>query len=346
MDRRQLIAALAAAPLLPRAAFAAAPEATPAALIGDIAIMRRALALHCGLYRYNRPGEIDARLSRLSREFSTAPDRVQRYLLLSRFLATIRDGHTYANFFNQKRAIAAELFDRPTRVPFHFRWLGERMVVTAHGGPDLPPGTVVERLDGVTPRDILARLLPYTRTDGHNESKRVSLLELRGTEGIETFDVFHGLVYGPPPGGIHQIVATTPTGRHVTISLPVISLAQRRAQMTAKPEDGDQPIWDWTVRPDGIAVLDMPSWVLYNSNWDWEPWLAARLDTLPSLKGSDHRPARQRRRQRLRRDDPRAPHRAAADARQRRTLGPVPQDSARPRSLSRYLGRQFPHSGC
>ena len=287
MNRRQLVAALAATPLFPCFAQAALPptSATPDALANDIAIVRRALALHPGLHRYNTPAAIEARLARLARDFAAATDRAGRYLLLSRFLATIRDGHTYANFFNQKRVVAAELFDRPTRIPFHFRWLGGRMVVTAHGDAALPPGTIVDRLNGVRDRDILERLLPYTRTDGHNEAKRVSLLELRGTEGIETFDVFHGLVYGPPLGGRHSIEATLPSGKRKAVVLPVISLAERRAQMIARPETGDAPIWDWTVRPDGVAVLDMPSWVLYNSKWEWEPWLAARLDTLAGLKG-------------------------------------------------------------
>ena len=279
LNRRTLIAGLAALP----ATTLARP--TPPDLAGDIAILRQALALHPGLYRYNSPAAMDERIAHLAKAFATAPDVGARYLLLSRFLATIRDGHSYANFFNQRRAVAAELFDRPTRVPFHFRWIDTRMVVTAHGGPALPPGSIVERLDGTAPAAMLARLIPYTRTDGHNEAKRVSLLEVRGTEGFETFDVFHGLVYGSPPGARHRIEAIAPDGTRVATTLPVISLAQRRAQMVARPETGDAPIWDWTVRPDGVAVLDMPSWVLYNSKWDWEAWLAAKLDTLPSLSG-------------------------------------------------------------
>lgn len=282
MNRRMMLAALATAPLLPRLACAA--ELPAADLATDIAILRQALALHPGLYRYNTPAEVDARLGRLERDFVAAPDRAQRYLLLSRFLATIRDGHTYCNFFNQKRAVAAELFDRPTRLPFHFRWIDGAMVVTAHGGDALPPGTIVERIGDTPAAAMLARMTPYARTDGHNEAKKISLLEVRGTESIETFDVFHGLLYGAPSGGRHRIVARAPDGRRVTTTLPVITLAERRARMVAK-EDETGPIWTWTKRADGVAVLDMPSWVLYNSKWDWEPWLAARLDTLPAAKG-------------------------------------------------------------
>ena len=278
LTRRTLLAGLAATPAL---SFA---QATVPDLAGDIAILCQALALHPGLYRYNSPRAMEARLRQLERAFVAAPDRAARYLLLSRFLATIRDGHTYCNFFNQRRAVAAELFDRPTRVPFRFRWIDRRMVVTAHGGPELPPGTVVERLNGIAAPAMLDRLLPYTRTDGHNEGKRVSLLEVTGVQNIETFDVFHGLLYGPPAGGKHRVVATRPDGTRGETVLPVLTLAERREQMVAR-ESGDGPIWTWTVRLDGVALLEMPSWALYNSQWDWRSWLNARLDTLPDLRG-------------------------------------------------------------
>lgn len=280
MDRRHFLTALGATALLP-AALRAAP--TSAELAADIDIMRDCIALHCGLYRYASPQQVATRIAGLRDAFAVSATLEERYLLLSRFTATIRDGHTYCNFFNQKRVVAAQLFDRPTRLPFHFRWIGNQMIVTAHGGPQLSPGTIVERIDGVATSAMLAQLMPYIRTDGHNEAKKVSLLEVRGTENIETFDVFHGLLFAPKDGR-HRIVARTPDGKRVETSLPVISLADRRAQMVAKESD-DGPIWTWTVRPDGVAVLDMPSWVLYNSKWQWEPWLAERLDTLPSLKG-------------------------------------------------------------
>ena len=79
----------------------------------DIALLRKALRLHPGLYRYNTPADVEARMAALEPAFAGAPDQAARYLLLSRFLATIRCGHTYANFFNQSRAVASGLFDRP-----------------------------------------------------------------------------------------------------------------------------------------------------------------------------------------------------------------------------------------
>ena len=39
------------------------------------------------------------------------------------------------------------------------------------------------------------------------------------------------------------------------------------------------------MRPDGIAVLTMPSWALYDSKWHWKAWLADRLDGLRGTSG-------------------------------------------------------------
>ncbi len=289
ITRRHAVAALGAAAASPLAAplIARATEApTSADLRGDVAILRQALALHPGLYRYATPAQIEARLGQFESEFITAATPQMRYLLLSRFLAAIRCGHSYANFFNQKKAIAAALFDRQSRLPYHFRWIGGKMIVTAdHSGmASLPPGTEVRTINGVRAGAMLSRLMPYVRADGHNDAKRISLLEVTGSERIETFDVFHGLIYGMPADGRHRLDVCLPGARETTIDVPVIDLATRRSTMTVARK-GDEPLWSWTMRSDGVALLTMPDWATYNSKWPWRAWLDERLGTLAGAKG-------------------------------------------------------------
>jgi C-terminal processing protease CtpA/Prc len=50
-------------------------------------------------------------------------------------------------------------------------------------------------------------------------------------------------------------------------------------------ESGSEPFWTWTVRPDGVVVLTMPSWAMFNSRWNWRPWLEERLDSLRGQRG-------------------------------------------------------------
>ncbi|MBX9797771.1 S41 family peptidase [Sphingomonas sp.] len=274
MDRRQLITGLATLPLIGAAA--------PAGYADDVAIVRAAMALHPGLYRYASPRAVADGLDRLAATWPGASQEA-RYLALSRFLATLRCGHSYASFFNQKRRVVSALFDRPTRLPFHFRWLDGQMVVIAGLDSGLAPGTRITRVNGVASDRLLAQLMPYTRADGHNDGKRRALLEVRGVDTVEFFDVFQGLL-APPPGGEHHVTGVAPDGRPVDQRLPAIGLAARRAAMPKAADDGDGARWTWAMRGD-VALLTMPGWAVYNSKWDWLGWLNDRLDSLGGARG-------------------------------------------------------------
>jgi hypothetical protein len=281
MNRREAIAALGTWALLPTAV-----KARPAALTDDVRIVRQALQLHPGLYRYSSPTRLDDRLDRFERDFVNAASLERRFLILSRFLASIRCGHSYCNFVNQRPAVAQALFDRPTRLPFHFTWIGRRMIVTRDpAGLGLAPGTEVVSINGLRAAAMLDSLMPFARADGHNDAKRRALLGVAGGEKIETFDVFHGLVYGAPPGGLHRLELRSAAGRRRSVEVPAVGLAQRLAQRITRSTAGGSAVWNWTLRPDGIALLEMPSWALYNSRWDWRGWLDERLSSLKGAKG-------------------------------------------------------------
>ena len=285
MRRRTFLKAGAAAALSGLAGRSwAADTPAPADLAGDVAILREALKLHPGLYRYNSPAGFEDRLQRFAAEFTGAPDLAGRYLALAQLTAAIRCGHSYGNFYNQRKPVATELFDRPTRLPLHFVWLDRIMVVTGDPYGALKRGTRVLRLNGEDPARLRDRLLPLIRADGHNDGKRASLLEVRGDDSIETFDVFQGLV-APPAGGEHRLEVVGPEGRKRSLSLPAIGLKARQAMMTAPEVKDADPLWTWAMRPDGVAVLTMPGWAVWDSGWDWTSWLNDRLDSLAGAKG-------------------------------------------------------------
>lgn len=272
---------------LPSIARAASPKTSD-----DIALVREILTtLHPGLYRYNSPLTIDAALSALSRQWDAEPELAARYLTLSRFLATIKCGHSYANFFNQSRKVSSQLFDPPvpTRLPFAFKWIDRKMVVTQdHSGRGvLKRGTVIKTVNGVAVGEILDNLMPYVRADGSNDAKRRALLSVGGSEDIQTFDVFYGLIYGPPEKtGHHRLSLREPGAqRDVRIDLAAITMAQRQSYIQRPSKDNIEPTWQWTLRPDNIAVLRMDNWAMFNSKWEWEAWLNERLDSLSGATG-------------------------------------------------------------
>lgn len=113
-------ATFAASPLLARTS-SSPTLLRAAAMREDVALLRRAYAeLHPGIHRYNTPREIDARFTALDQAAAIPMTLRAFYLTLSRFLATVRCGHSYANFYNQRREIAVALFGAADRLPFDF----------------------------------------------------------------------------------------------------------------------------------------------------------------------------------------------------------------------------------
>jgi Peptidase family S41 len=250
-------------------------------LVGDIL-----KALHPGLFRYLSPKQFDKNYAAFQKSFSASTDLAEQYLALSKLLAGIRCGHSYANFYNQSDAIKAKLFDRSSRLPFAFRWIGQQMVVTQDqsGTGKVQPGTIIQSIDGIPASSILSRLLPYVRADGHNDAKRRMLLSVTGRDQFETFDIFHGLIFGPPKSGNFDLSIINPGGKTALVQMAQLSLAQRRSFLKPEPVK-DAPLWDWRTTGDGVAVLKMDNWGLYDSSWKWEDWLNDRLNSLSGARG-------------------------------------------------------------
>jgi len=247
----------------------------------DIAILRDAYeTLHPGLYRYATPRQVSARFDALAQAWSRPQSRAEAYLSLSRFLATVKCGHTYGNFYNQSDAVQAELFDNQRLLPFHFVWIDGRMVVLANqsGEPRLERGAEVLSINGRSTASILRSLLPYTRADGNNDAKRQALLEVRGFDNYETFDVFYGLVHNP---GASLRLRVRPPGssRAETFEAPTINLATRRALIRADA-NSNGPIWTLSYPRPQTALLTMPNWALYNSSWDWRGFLTQSFEEI------------------------------------------------------------------
>ncbi len=285
LGRRAFIGGLAGVPLLASRSAWAVPS-TPSAWRSDLLLLREALeALHPGLYRYRTAAQLAADFEALDQSWARASNLSQAYLSLSRFLAGLRCGHSYANFFNQKRAITDQLFAPLPRLPFAFRWLGDDMVVTRNFSPDarLAAGTRVLSINGQSAPQILAQLLPYTRADGSNDAKRRALLEMRAEEEWDYFDIFFGLLQAEAKS--FHIKAELPSGQMAHVDLPSLTLAERRAgrrQVQAQP-NWAAPDIPWTLERRGkTALLTMPGWAVYNSKADWQGWIHARLDEIAS----------------------------------------------------------------
>jgi len=254
-------------------------------LQADVAILRRTYeALHPGLYRYSTPDQVDEAFRALSREFDQDRTLAQAYVAFSVFAATVKCGHTYPNFFNQSKAVATAIFEAP-RVPFYFRWLGDRMIVTRSfaAEPRIRAGTEALAINGVAVADILARLMTVARADGHNDAKRMAYLQVDGTSRFEAFDIYWPLFF-PSAAPLVTLRVRGPDGsREQTVSVGLVPYADRVASIEAASGTRavkNASIWDYSDLGSRMGYLRMPSWVLYNTTWNWKAFLDETFHTL------------------------------------------------------------------
>ncbi len=269
IDRRSLIAGLGAT-WLPLPALAAVPRNDPEWVLALLT------TLHPGLTRYQSEAEFAQRHLEFAREWARRPTLEARYLALSRHLAAIQCGHSYVNPYNQSGAVIDRLTGGRRLLPFHFRWIEGQMVVTSDPyRVGLPPGSVIASIDGVPVVRILDTLMGFARADGGNDAKRRAILEVRGEDAYEAFDLFHPLLF--KVGSSVRLAAIDPTGRQQSRTLVTIDRARRQAMRKPDARKGDdRPAWTYQRRG-RAAVMTMPGWALYNSNWDWRRWLDARF---------------------------------------------------------------------
>lgn len=274
MDRRSFLTAVGALAVCPGRAFAA-PEASvsAAAARDDVALLVDAYSqLHPGLHRYLRPGEFAARAARLTARIGGDVPLRRLYVELAALAATVRCGHSYPNPLNQSPAARSALFAGLRGVPFSFRWLDGKMIVSGGRGGDapFPPGTEILAIDGIGVGDLLGAMLPLARADGGNDAKRVAQLEVDGRSRYPSFDVYRHLLH-PPVGGPMRIDARRPGA-----GMDRMELAGADATVAAKTAGAS---WSFDVQ-DGIGTLGMATWALYDSKWDWAAFIDAAMDRL------------------------------------------------------------------
>lgn len=276
-------------PAAPPAAPALRPDDRLAAadLLADLGTLRSALeAIHPGLYRYQTRAEFDARCAALAERWGGGRTVAETFLDLSEFTAAIRCGHTFLNPFNQSKAVRAALLGGKVHLPFSFRWIQGRMIVLVdRSGRALPRGTEVLSIDGVGVGDMRRRFLPMVRADGGNEGKRIALLEGSDAERFPTFDVLRGLCWPSATGTIEAVVRAPGAAETMRVAMDLLTAAERGERITGPgPRDPKEPTWTLDTGDDGIAVLRMDTWAVYNVAWDWKAWLHGQIDGLVARK--------------------------------------------------------------
>lgn len=285
-DRRQLLslgaAAFAVSLITPTQAEAAAPpvlpERLPATAIRDDLLLLGAIygRLHPGLHRYLPSGGWEALVGRAVAWADRERTPGDVFLMLARLTAAVRCGHSHASPFNQRRIVAEQLLGRPDRLPLCTRWVGERLVVTDGLDSGVARGSAILAVDGIATARLRAGMLPLTRADGHNDAKRLVQLELHRGDRFALFDVLRPLLHPTRADGTAVLRLRDAGGTIRTLAVPTGADGQRGQPTNQDAQQG----WRFQLGEDGVGVLTMPDWALYNSKWDWQHFLDETVDSL------------------------------------------------------------------
>jgi C-terminal processing protease CtpA/Prc len=164
-------------------------------LLADFEIARQSYQqMHPGLYKYQSKETIDRAFENCKAALSHDQPLAEAYLNFHKLTSTFKCGHAYPNFFNQEDFLKKEVFEQKNALPFHFRLIEDRMLVTKSADSTLKVGTEIKAINGIKIPEIVKTLLPIVRADGSNDGKRRKLLEISG-QYFEYFDIFFPMYF-------------------------------------------------------------------------------------------------------------------------------------------------------
>lgn len=256
------------------------PLLTREQLQADFKIAQKALVtLHPGLERYNSRSETDKTFKHFETLFQKEWSHREVYWLYSKLLATIRCGHTYANFSNQNLLIKKLVFNQPDKLPFCFRILDKKVIVTHNlsDNEQFIKGTEITAINQIPVGEILDSLLTVVKADGYNDAKRLNDLELSGLGKFESFDVYFPLFF-PPVNGQFKITALQPADGNTPFveSVPAISRDNRKKLLLEKYQLKESPLdeyWKFEILDAQTAYLRSGTFVTWQMKMDWQDFL-------------------------------------------------------------------------
>lgn len=244
-----------------------APDKTfsPAQLAEDFSLFKRALMqLHPGLYRYNSPAEMEGRFDEFEAKLKTPMRDGEFFKLLAEFASTIKCGHTYLNPLNQPKDVRARFFEGRTYLPFYFRLIDGKLIVTGNlSSQKLTAGSEITKINGVPTVHIVNRLLTVTTADGANTiGARLKSIELRITRDntYQLFDIYFPLIF-PLKDQFYEIEAVEwMTKKPIKFQVGAMARAERFAE--TEKRYGSLPTyddgWRFEIKKENTAYLKIP----------------------------------------------------------------------------------------
>lgn len=271
---RVLLLIVAALPL--HAAVVPETTLTPDQASKELHLLRSALTeLHPGLYRYQRPADLQAEFDRAEQAVAHGASPGLMYLLASRISASIRCGHTWTNPLNQGRVMQETLRELPV-LPVEVRVVQRRLLVTQTATSAVEKYDEILAIDGRPVAQLIDALMPYLRADGASDGKRLVQLDSNSEGGV--LDRLLPLLY-PPKDGYYHLSLRRIDGTTYARRVRATTVKAREEYLSAHGE-GPEDL-EWRLRIDGdTAVLTLPTFAFWNASFDWKTYLQQTFDSL------------------------------------------------------------------
>ncbi|MEN0005302.1 MAG: S41 family peptidase [Bacteroidota bacterium] len=253
-------------------------QLSPEALQKDLLLLKESLAtMHPGLHKYMDATAVEEAYEVLQSAWSEEQSTLTAYGHLSTFLAKIKCGHTYANFWNQEGELEQLFVHAANKVPFTFRIIDHNIyidqVVTDEEG--LQRGDRLLSINGIATATILEALLQYVKADGSNDAKRLFDLQLFGLDNYEAFDIYLPLVIDLQEE-VEVVVEDHASKTEKQFRLPLLTRQERYDRIGKKYGNAIESYDDyWSFRyiDEQTAYLQLGTFVTWRMSIKWKSYL-------------------------------------------------------------------------
>jgi len=254
------------------------PKLDAEAARADVALLRRVLdEVHPGTTRYASAEELERAFAELDGRLGDGMTSGALYLELSRLVGLVRCGHSRL----ESPALEEYRAKNPTHLPFAFRLLEGRMLVTAADASagDLARGDEVLALDGKPVGELVAALAPLMPLDGFTDAARPSRLDTPYEWEDSGFDHYLPLVHGFR--GEFELRLRGADGKERTQKVPAVTMAANRKLRPAGASDFARAVTTRDLDAE-TALLAVETFVNYRNPVDpeqvYEPLFAGFLE--------------------------------------------------------------------
>lgn len=244
----------------------------------DYKILKQALEeLHPALYKYDSKAQREKDFEALQASLSTDQSPMEAYKNITEFTAKIKCGHTYTNFWNQKKIIRDSFIKDKNKVPFTFRIIDEEIYIYQNlsENPELKKGDKVLSINGHSSEEILNKLIPLTKTDGNNRGQKLFDLQVSGVDNFEAFDIYFPLLFEVDEAFEVEVEKYNSDEKKL-FSLSSLTRKERYDILTeryGKQVETFDDYWDFKILDGQTAVLTLGTFVTWKMELKWKQFL-------------------------------------------------------------------------